>query len=74
MRIIQNKYYSAQEYFNQCKAYWINNGDSEDDAGYKALWWDCKEVWDFDNLWNAEKREFFREMIALYPERESEGA
>ena len=60
---------SPREYFDQCKAFWMRNGDSEEDASYKALWWDCKEVWDIDKSWNPEKEVFFMAMSMDIPER-----
>lgn len=44
-----------ENYFNLCKSYWMNNGDSEGVATVKALWWDCVEVWNTDKSWNDEK-------------------
>ena len=45
------------DYFSNCKAYWMRQGDSEKVASSKAFWWDCVEVWNFDNTWNDAKRD-----------------
>lgn len=66
---MDTKHMSAIEYFNLCKEYWLSAGCSDEEANYRTLWWDCKEVWDFDDMWNADRREFFREMSQRIPER-----
>ena len=60
---------SPREYFDECKQYWINNGQTEEEAAYRALWWDCKEVWDIDKSWNDEKKVFFEFMSMDIPEK-----
>lgn len=53
---------TAKDYFEMCKRYWIGHGHNEAESSYRALWWDCKEVWDIDNSWDDEKRNFFESM------------
>lgn len=47
----------AVDYFDKCKAFWMNHGDSERVATSKAFWWDCVEVWNVDQSWNDAKRD-----------------
>ena len=61
---------SPREFFDTCKQYWINNGYDENEAAYRALWWDCKDSWDIDKSWNEEKKVFFEFMKMDIPERE----
>lgn len=49
-----------ENYYQQCKQYWIRSGNSPRVSERKALWWDCVETWNFDNSWNDAKREFVR--------------
>ena len=51
-----------QEYFDECKAYWMSIGDDVVTATRKALEWDCEEVWNFDNSWTDDQRKFVAEM------------
>lgn len=55
------------KYFETCKQFWLNNGCDEREANRRALWWDCKEVWDADKSWNKEKKNFFEAMKRNIP-------
>ena len=46
------------DFYSNCKAYWIRQGDPEHVASAKAFWWDCVECWNFDHSWNEAKRDF----------------
>ena len=48
----------CERFFNECKAYWIRQGDSPAVATSKAFWWDMVECFNFDNSWNDAKKEF----------------
>ncbi len=50
----------TETYFQQCKSYWMRNGDPEGIATIKALWWDCAEVWNASKSWDEEKINFFK--------------
>lgn len=50
----------VNEYFEACKNYWIQQGNTERVATAKAFYWDCVECWNFDKSWNDAKREFAR--------------
>jgi len=57
-----------QAFFNNCKAFWMNKANcSESEAESRALWWDCKECWDFDKSWTEEKQSFFDGMKDSIP-------
>ena len=57
----------AQDYFEQCRAYWRRNGDRENVATCKALYWDCFDVWNRDRSWDAGKREFAKQWRGYTP-------
>lgn len=54
---MNNTFDQVTEFFDQCKAYWMRQGDSERVATSKAFWWDCVECWNFDKSWNDAKRD-----------------
>ena len=60
-------YEGVQEFFEQCKAYWIRQGDSEEVATSKAFWWDMVECFNFDKSWNDAKRKFAEEFRGYHP-------
>ena len=60
-------YEGVKEFFDQCKAYWMRNGDTEGVATAKAFWWDCVECFNFDKSWNDAKRKFAMEFRAYVP-------
>lgn len=42
---------NMQKFYEQCAAFWMRNGDDEDVARCKALWWDIVEVANSFNRW-----------------------
>lgn len=54
-------------YFESCKQYWINSGDSQGVATVKALWWDCVDVWNADKSWNEDKIAFVNQYRKYKP-------
>ena len=64
------RFTTVEDYFEMCKRYWIVMKCDEAEASYRALWWDCKEVWDYYKTWNEESKKFFEDMKAKFPYRE----
>ena len=38
---------AIEAYFEQCRQYWLRNGDMEAVAFAKAFYWDCIEIWTY---------------------------
>ena len=51
-------YEEVVSYFEECRNYWENGGDSRGVATSKAFWWDCVGVWNLDKSWNEAKEKF----------------
>ncbi len=60
-------YEGVQEFFKQCKVFWMRNGDSAEVATSKAFWWDMVECFNFDKSWNDAKRKFAEEFRGYHP-------
>lgn len=56
----------VRAYFEQCKAFWLRQGDSETVAACKAFWWDIVQI---SNLfgWTDAKRQFAKEFCGYEP-------
>lgn len=56
----------VREYFDQCKAFWLRQGDSETVAACKAFWWDIVQI---SNLfgWTPGKEQFAHEFCGYKP-------
>ena len=55
------------DYFNSCVDFWVRQGFSKGVATVRALWWDCVEIWNFDESWNDEKIEFINKWRQYKP-------
>jgi hypothetical protein len=67
MAKLTDTYEGVQTFFDQCKAYWMRNGDPEGVATSKALWWDLVECFNFDNSWNEAKKQFVKDFRGYVP-------
>ena len=57
----------VQNFFDQCRAFWMRQGDSEAVATSKAFWWDIVECFNFDKSWNDAKRKFAMDFRGYTP-------
>lgn len=60
-------YEGVQQFFEQCKAFWMRQGDTAGVATSKAFWWDCVECFNFDKSWNDAKRKFAKDFRNYNP-------
>ena len=51
----------VKAFFEQCKSFWMRQGDSEGVASCKAFWWDIVEISDEFDAWSPAKEQFARE-------------
>ena len=49
---------AVQQFFDQCVAFWVRQGDSRAVACCKAFWWDIIEVSNAFDTWTPAKEEF----------------
>lgn len=64
---MNNTIEEVKEFFEQCKAFWIRQGNSELIASCKAFWWDIVEVSNAFNIWTPGKEQFAKEFCGYKP-------
>lgn len=57
----------VKEYFEQCKAFWLREGNSEAVAKCKAFWWDIVQISNTYNYWTPGKEQFALEFFGYHP-------
>ena len=58
---MNNTIEEVRGFFEQCKTFWLRQGNSETIATCKAFWWDIVQVSNEFNLWTPGKIQFANE-------------
>lgn len=64
---LYNSIDEVKEFYEQCKAFWIRQGDSEIVAACKAFWWDIVQLTEEFHSWEPAKEQFCLKCAGFKP-------